>query len=69
MKCPIILPQGRADIGRTPLRGAWIEISDIIVTQTGERVAPPCGVRGLKCLIPAMIMIMAESHPLAGCVD
>ena len=35
--------------GRSPLRGAWIEIVSVyLVIYKGHKVAPPCGERGLK---------------------
>ena len=38
----------RRTAGRTPLRGAWIEMSAISCSTRDIVVAPPCGVRGLK---------------------
>ena len=33
---------------RSPLRGAWIEIVNLMIYQGHKAVAPPCGERGLK---------------------
>ena len=38
-------------LGRTPLRGAWIEMIVTTVVDAIKSVAPRSGVRGLKCVL------------------
>ena len=58
-----------ADAGRSPLRGAWIEIRSSSVMWSSRTVAPPCGERGLKSYRFYPSHCLAWSLPLAGSVD
>ena len=51
------------------MRGAWIEIRAEWEGIIYQRVAPPCGERGLKLLIGVKQGSVTKSLPLAGSVD
>ena len=53
--------------GRSPLRGAWIEIAEFenVLTQEYD-VAPPCGERGLKLRFRQIALKHRRRSPLRG---
>ena len=52
--------------GRTPRRGAWIEIAKIITACGSKCVAPRAGVRGLKSCRLDDIRLVRAVAPRAG---
>lgn len=57
-----------ADPGRSPPRGAWIEIPTPVTMRLSRMVAPHHGERGLKCYVGVPELVRSNA-PLAGGVD
>ena len=49
-----------------PVRGAWIEILQIILRRKRCKCRTPSGVRGLKWKIATVAAVSCKSHPVRG---
>ena len=58
-----------SDSCRSPPRGAWIEIQNVLLHMPLGRVAPPHGERGLKSLSERYYKELQKSLPPTGSVD
>ena len=66
MKC-VLVPYAVDDgDGRSPLRGAWIEMRTTSTSHSATMVAPPCGERGLKFLFGTENHDNPRRSPLRG---